>query len=138
MNERRLKVYIGTVYLAAALAALSTDWSALGGLPQPAVFGCMGLIVIGVLSEGLAIGLSVGAASSTSSITFLPLLAAVQLFGPRPTGQSAPSRIPERSVAVARLLQKASSILSSCSAIRGGYPLPPRSNDQRPYRIIYK
>lgn len=82
MNERRLKVYIWAMYLVAIAAAMATDWSALGDLPRPAVMGWLGLIVIGVLSEGLAIGLSVGAASSTSSITFLPLLAAVQLFGP--------------------------------------------------------
>ncbi len=42
----------------------------------------VGLIAIGVLSEALAIGLSVGTNAGTSSITFLPLLAGVQLFGP--------------------------------------------------------
>ena len=40
----------------------------------------MGLIGIALLSESLAIGLSVG--GGKSSITFLPLLASVQLFGP--------------------------------------------------------
>jgi putative nucleotidyltransferase with HDIG domain len=84
MPARRLKVYIGLMYLAAIVAVAATDWSGLTALPRPAVYGWMGLILIGVLSEGLAIGLSVGAAASTSSITFLPLLAAVQLFGPAP------------------------------------------------------
>ena len=82
MNERRLRVYIAAVYLAAIAAVVATDWSSIPDLPRPAVLGWLGLILIGVLSEGLAIGLSVGASSSTSSITFLPLLAAVQLFGP--------------------------------------------------------
>jgi len=82
MNERRLRIYIGSMYLSATVAVLLTDWSSLAGLPRAALLGWLGLIVVGVLSEGLAIGLSVGAASSTSSITFLPLLAAVQLFGP--------------------------------------------------------
>jgi len=82
MNERRLKIYIATMYMAAIASAFLTDWSTLADLPRSAVLGWLGLILIGVLSEGLAIGLSVGAASSTSSITFLPLLAAVQLFGP--------------------------------------------------------
>ena len=82
MNERRLRVYIASMYVAAIVAAALTDWSSIGDLPQAALLGWLGLIVVGVLSEGLAIGLSVGAASSTSSITFLPLLAAVQLFGP--------------------------------------------------------
>jgi putative nucleotidyltransferase with HDIG domain len=82
MNDRRLRIYIGSMYFAAVVAAMATDWGSLTALPQPAVLGWLGLILVGVLSEGLAIGLSVGAAKSTSSITFLPLLAAVQLFGP--------------------------------------------------------
>ncbi|MDA1102109.1 MAG: HD-GYP domain-containing protein [Gemmatimonadetes bacterium] len=84
MTDRRLNVYIGSMYVAAIVGILVVDWSGLTSLPRPAVLGWLGLILIGVLSEGLAIGLSVGAAASTSSITFLPLLAAVQLFGPAP------------------------------------------------------
>lgn len=82
MNERRLNTYMGSMYGLAACALLLTDWSTLTELPREALLGWLGLILIGVLSEGLAIGLSVGATTSTSSITFLPLLAAVQLFGP--------------------------------------------------------
>jgi putative nucleotidyltransferase with HDIG domain len=44
--------------------------------------GFVGLSMIGILSEGLAIGVAVGTTAHTSSITFLPLLAGVQLFGP--------------------------------------------------------
>lgn len=68
--------------VAAAVAAFLTDWAALAELPPSSQLGLAGLIAIGVLSEGLAIGLTVGASASTSSITFLPLLAGVQLFGP--------------------------------------------------------
>ncbi len=82
MNDSRLRVYIGSMYVAAVATAMAMDWSSLAALPRSAVLGWLGLILVGVLSEGLAIGLSVGAAKSTSSITFLPLLAAVQLFGP--------------------------------------------------------
>lgn len=82
MNDRRLSAYMALMYGLAVSALLITDWSSLTTLPRPALIGWLGLILIGVLSEGLAIGLSVGAATSTSSITFLPLLAAVQLFGP--------------------------------------------------------
>lgn len=82
MNDRRLAAYMVSMYGLAVCALLATDWSSLTSLPRHALLGWLGLIVIGVLSEGLAIGLSVGAAASTSSITFLPLLAAVQLFGP--------------------------------------------------------
>lgn len=81
MSDRRLHAYMWSMYALATCALLATDWSGLAELPREALLGWLGLIVIGVLSEGLAIGLSVGAAASTSSITFLPLLAAVQLFG---------------------------------------------------------
>lgn len=82
MNDRRLSAYMASMYGLAVCALVLTDWSSLTTLPRQALIGWLGLILIGVLSEGLAIGLSVGAATSTSSITFLPLLAAVQLFGP--------------------------------------------------------
>lgn len=82
MADRRVFTYIVVIYVAALTGTLLTDWGTLFSLPAPAFIGLAGLIAIGVLSEGLAIGLSVGAGSSTSSITFLPLLAGVQLFGP--------------------------------------------------------
>ena len=82
MSNRRLKIYMASIYASAIVAVLLTDWGSILDLSRDAVAGWMGLIIVGVLSEGLAIGLSVGAAASTSSITFLPLLAAVQLFGP--------------------------------------------------------
>lgn len=82
MNDRRLTAYIWSMYFLAVCALFLTDWSTLPVLSNEALLGWIGLILVGVLSEGLAIGLSVGAAASTSSITFLPLLAAVQLFGP--------------------------------------------------------
>jgi putative nucleotidyltransferase with HDIG domain len=82
MSNRRLKAYMASMYAAAVVAVLLTDWSSILILSREAVAGWMGLVLVGVLSEGLAIGLSVGVAASTSSITFLPLLAAVQLFGP--------------------------------------------------------
>lgn len=85
MLNRRLKAYMGVMHMAAAasLAVLYiTDGSTLFQLPRDAMLGWFALIGIGVFSEALAIALSVGAAASTSSIVFLPLLAAMQLFGP--------------------------------------------------------
>ncbi len=70
---------------AAAVVCLTlVDWTGFTGLSTDAALGLFGLLVIGVMSEGLAIGLSVGKAASTSSIFFLPLLGAMQLFGPAP------------------------------------------------------
>ncbi len=84
MPNRRLHVYIGAMHLAAAVALyiLHVDGSSLSLMNDGAVLGWLALIGIGVLSEAVAIALSVGAAASTSSIVFLPLLAAMQLFGP--------------------------------------------------------
>ncbi len=85
MPNHRLNAYIGLMHVAAVLAAAAlyaTDGSSLAQMPNEAIMGWLALIGIGVLSEGLAIALSVGAAASTSSIVFLPLLAAMQLFGP--------------------------------------------------------
>lgn len=82
MNQARLNRYVISVCVAALVAAMLTDWGALADLPRSGLFGLAGLIAIGVLSEAMAIGLSVGGTASTSSITFLPLLAGVQLFGP--------------------------------------------------------
>ena len=82
-SELRLSAYMALVCSAAAAGVAATDWGALVALPTSARWGLAGLIVIGVLSEGLAIGVALkGSADTSSSITFLPLLAGVQLFGP--------------------------------------------------------
>jgi len=78
----RLRIYVGLVWIAAVVGAFLADWSTLGALPRSGIIGLAGLTAIGVLSEGLAIGVAVGTTAHTSSITFLPLLAGVQLFGP--------------------------------------------------------
>jgi len=82
MRNRRVASYVMAVCAAAAVASVFTDWSSLVGLSPSSRAGLAGLIAIGVLLEALAVGLTVGAAASTSSIAFLPLLAGVQLFGP--------------------------------------------------------
>jgi putative nucleotidyltransferase with HDIG domain len=80
MNELRVQVYVALVCVAAVACLVLADWSALVALPESSLFGLAGLIGIALFSESLAIGLSVG--GGKSSITFLPLLASVQLFGP--------------------------------------------------------
>ena len=76
----RVQRYVIAVILLASACLLLTDWASLVTLPPSARLGLLGLISIALFSESLAIGLSVGGGSS--SITFLPLLASVQLFGP--------------------------------------------------------
>lgn len=83
MNERRVRAYVGIMWAAAVGCLVSADWVSLGGLPGRSLLGLVGLVAIALLSESLAIGLSVGnGGGGRASITFLPLLASVQLFGP--------------------------------------------------------
>jgi putative nucleotidyltransferase with HDIG domain len=80
MSDRRVQIYVAIVCIAGAVCLGFADWSSLAELPRESVLGLVGLVAIALLSESLAIGLSVG--GGKSSITFLPLLASVQLFGP--------------------------------------------------------
>jgi putative nucleotidyltransferase with HDIG domain len=80
MSERRIRTYVAIMIAGAVVCLWATDWTTLTGLPRDGLIGLAGLIAIALFSESLAIGLSVGGGSS--SITFLPLLASVQLFGP--------------------------------------------------------
>ncbi|MEM7416113.1 MAG: HD-GYP domain-containing protein [Gemmatimonadota bacterium] len=79
MNERRVNAYVALMCLGALFCLWVADWSTVAGLSVESRWGLAGLIGIALLSESLAIGLSVG--GGQSSITFLPLLASVQLFG---------------------------------------------------------
>jgi putative nucleotidyltransferase with HDIG domain len=72
------------MWVGAVVCLLSADWTMLSSLSATALIGLAGLIAIAIFSESLAIGLiSVESRNvGKSSITFLPLLASVQLFGP--------------------------------------------------------
>lgn len=83
MYERQVRIYVGLVWMLAVTCVLTTNWLAVAQLPPASLVGLATLVGIGLLSESVAIGLSVGWAGGRSSITFLPLLAAVQLFGPQ-------------------------------------------------------
>ncbi len=81
MNDLRVRVYVASMCLAAVACLAYTDWASLGQLPADSLFGLAGLVAIALLSETLAIGIGTSDGGN-SSITFLPLLASVQLFGP--------------------------------------------------------
>lgn len=80
MKQSRVNVYVALMCLAAVVCLRQADWESLRALPLDSQIGLATLIGIALLAEGLAIGLNTS--GGTSSITFLPLLAAVQLFGP--------------------------------------------------------
>ena len=81
MNDR-VRIYVVCMWLAALACLAATDWDSLTLLPRSSALGLIGLVSIALLSESVAIGLRVGGEGGSSSITFLPLLASVQLFGP--------------------------------------------------------
>ncbi len=82
MKDRGIRIYVGLMCGAAIGGLVLTPWSSLGALPPSSLGTFAGLVLIALLSESVATRLSVGAKAGSASITFLPLLASVQLFGP--------------------------------------------------------
>lgn len=82
MRSRLVNFYVVTMVAAALVAVLVTDWSALGSLDATGLIGLAALVGMGLLSESLAIRLKMGRDAGNTTITFIPLLASVQLFGP--------------------------------------------------------
>lgn len=70
------------MFCAAMWALAATDWASVASLPPGGVRGLVALAFMSVLSESLAVRLTMGKSAGNSSITFIPLLASVQLFGP--------------------------------------------------------
>lgn len=68
--------------LAATGALVATDWGSLAMLDAGGALGLAVVIGMGILSESLAIRLKIGRDAGNTTITFIPLLASVQLFGP--------------------------------------------------------
>jgi putative nucleotidyltransferase with HDIG domain len=82
MRTRLVHLYVAGMVVTALVALAITEWRPLLNL---GIAGSVGLIVLlgmAIASESLAIRLNVGETASSSSITFIPLLASVQLFGP--------------------------------------------------------
>ena len=83
--QSTLRMYVGAVTVLAAGSLLLVDWATLSSLPPDAWAGLLTLIILGLVSESLSLTTKVGGSSGSQSITFLPLLACVLLFGPVPT-----------------------------------------------------
>ncbi|MFH1570808.1 MAG: hypothetical protein ABIL09_22640, partial [Gemmatimonadota bacterium] len=73
---------MAVIFAAAIVSLAATDWGALARLDTASAIGLAALVGMGLLSEALAIRLGVGRDAGNTSITFIPLLASVQLFGP--------------------------------------------------------
>ena len=81
MRARLVHLYVAAMVIAALGALGITDWQPLLNLGVESWLGLIALLGMAIASESLAIRLNVGETASSSSITFIPLLASVQLFG---------------------------------------------------------
>jgi putative nucleotidyltransferase with HDIG domain len=82
MSSRIVQAYVAIMCVAALAALYVTDWGSLALLNTGGLWGLAALVGMGLLSESLAIRLKLGSDAGNASITFIPLLASVQLFGP--------------------------------------------------------
>ena len=82
MKSPSIRVYVALVSLTAVVAVLFQDWASLSDLPSSALGGFTFIILFGILSEATALGFPGAKGASHSSITWLPLIACVLLFGP--------------------------------------------------------
>ena len=77
-------MYVGVVTVLAVGSFFFLDWGVLDSLSPDSWAGLLSLVILGLVSEALSIKIKFGGNSGSSSITFLPLLACVLLFGPVP------------------------------------------------------
>ncbi len=82
MQSTSIRVYVGFVTALAAASLFLVDWTGLDVLSTEAWTGLLSLIILGLVSESVSLPVKVGGNEGSSSISFLPLLACVLLFGP--------------------------------------------------------
>lgn len=85
MHFRAIHLYVLALGTAASAVLWNLDWQVLNDLGTDHLRALLFLTLIGIVSEWLAVSVKIGRASGGSSITFLPLLACVLLFGPEAT-----------------------------------------------------
>lgn len=86
MVTKGTRLYVSVICgLAAVAAVLARPWEAVGALDTYHQWGLLGLICVGLLSESLILRTSSKAGEGTFTITLVPLLASVLIFGPGPT-----------------------------------------------------
>lgn len=83
MKFRPIQLYVAGTVLLAGILLVVTDWGGLYALSNEAMLGLAALTFLGLVSEASAF--SVGSTGGTSSLIFLPLVAAAPLFGGAPT-----------------------------------------------------
>lgn len=74
-----IQIYVAVMATAAGGCLLVQDWSS---IPDGAFVGLGSLILLGLFAEASAISVTVARSTGHSSITFIPFLTAVLLYGP--------------------------------------------------------
>lgn len=77
----RITSYVGAVTVTAVALLAVLDWGALA-IPSEHVPGLVALVILGLVSESLSVRTAVSGSGGTFTITFIPLLTGVILFGP--------------------------------------------------------
>lgn len=85
MRSRAIDFYVICVCLAALGSLTFLDWASLFALDIPALSGFTALLVLGLISEGLSLSYTVGKSAGNHSVSWIPALACVLLFGPTAT-----------------------------------------------------
>lgn len=85
MRPKPIQLYVAVLGTAALGTLATLDWSRISALPPEHMRGLAFLTLVGIVSEWLAVSVRIGRGSGGSSITFLPLLACILLFGPEAT-----------------------------------------------------
>jgi len=81
MKASPIRTYVLLTALAAAGCTFLLDWASFFALPNQALYGFGFLTILGIASEALAFSSKADRKASTYSLTFIPLLAGVLLFG---------------------------------------------------------
>ncbi len=81
---RAIHAYVGATVLVSVIVLAAQDWAELSALSPSAAVGLASLVLLGLVSEASAFSYRLGATGGSSSLVFLPLVAAVVLFGPLP------------------------------------------------------
>jgi putative nucleotidyltransferase with HDIG domain len=81
MKASPIRIYVMLTVLFAVACTFLLDWASFLALPTQALYGFGFLTVLGIASEALAFSSKADRQSSTYSLTFIPLLAGVLLFG---------------------------------------------------------
>jgi putative nucleotidyltransferase with HDIG domain len=81
MRSKAINIYVAFLVTCALAVLANHDWLAFSEFPWVSAYGFLALLILGFLSESWALTITVGRSAGGSSITFLPLLTSILLFG---------------------------------------------------------